>query len=85
VLQPQVQQLITEGKVENPHPYLRIWIGWKYWDRPEHPCLPWSGGWLDWDYEECEALKIIDELVEAEKRRQEFINYTKQQGPQNRY
>lgn len=79
-----MRQLLREGRVEQPHPLLKIWIGWKYWDRPEHPCLPWSGGWLDWDYEECEGLKIIEELVEAERRRQQILDQQRQQGPRPR-
>lgn len=73
---------MRDGRVENAHPYLRLYLGWKRWNRPELPVLPFSGGWADWDLEETAAIEIIDDLLEIENKRKTFIEEMKNQGPQ---
>lgn len=73
--------LVTKGSVEHPHYYLRLYLGWKRWNRPEHPVLPFSGGWEDWDLETTVAFEIIEDLIREEERRKSFVDKVKKQGP----
>lgn len=70
------------GTVENPHPYLRLYLGWKRWNKPETPVLPFSGGWEEWDLEGTVALELIEELIQNEERRKALKEQTMKQGPQ---
>lgn len=72
---------MRDGQVQNAHPYLRMYLGWKRWQKLELPVLPFTGGWADWDLEETAAMEIIDDLIEIEERRKKFIDDMKQQGP----
>lgn len=76
-----MQELYKTGKVEHPHPYLRHYLGWKRWNRPEIPVLPFDGGWEDWDLEATTAFEIIEELIAAEERRKSFAAELKKTGP----
>lgn len=72
---------MRDGRVENAHPFIRLYLGWKRWNRPELPVMPFTGGWADWDLEETAAFEIIEDLLENEKRRKTFIEDMKNQGP----
>lgn len=68
-----MRELVRDGKVETPHPYLRFYLGWKRWSKPESPVAPMSGGWDSWDFETTQVLEMIEEMIEearaAEERR----------------
>jgi hypothetical protein len=71
--------------VQNPHAYLRMYLGWKRWNKPECPVLPFTGGWEDWGLEETLVFEIIEDLITEEERRKERIESViaknKKQGP----
>ena len=76
-----MQELVSTGSVENAHAYLRLYLGWKRWNRPEVPVLPFSGGWEDWGLEETTVFELIEDIIKDEERRKEFINSIKNAAP----
>lgn len=52
---------------EQPHWLLKIYLGCKKWSNDKDRILPWTGGWLDWDFEETKGYEWLEELIEEEK------------------
>jgi hypothetical protein len=68
--------LDTEGLVEKPHAYLRIWLGCRRYGNALNgaPCLPGPGSYLEQDAELMLAFDIMSDywatLREADKIRE---------------
>jgi len=74
-LETQVTALFVEGRVDDPHAYLQVWVGLRrYQERAGWRPLPGPGGWLDQDAELMWALEECDRVwgeLDAERRGRE--------------